>query len=182
MIIGDKEHFGIQCDIRRAEGHIVIGDLWLWGEDLRIGDEVSAVDIPLVLAHLASPLYVRGQRHIAFLDSLSEEQIADFLYRFVYSDDSFNEEETAIGHFCYEHLTISAFNLEGFDSALVVLLGRDDGGDRLIWKRKDDGAAHEVLLKCGEYESVLVSCLDYVEGQTGYRAKERARFAPRDFK
>jgi hypothetical protein len=51
-MIGTQLGFGIECYVRSSQTDNLIGDLWLWAKGLRIGDEISAVDLPLVLDHL----------------------------------------------------------------------------------------------------------------------------------
>ena len=171
MMIGTRGHFGIECDIGRAEGHSIVGDLRFWANGQRIGDEVSAVDIPCMLEHLSGPMYIGKQRCIPFLDSLTKEEIADLFHRYLFTEENFSEEVAEVVDFCCQRLMLSAPDVEGFDSVFVVLLGRVDGRDRLIWKYRGTDEVHEALLSNGEYDACLLSCFDFVEKQTGYRAK-----------
>jgi hypothetical protein len=70
-------------------------------------------------------------------------------------------------------LVISAPDLEGFDSVFLILLGRTDGRDRLIWKYKGTETTHEILLEPDEYDACVLSCFDWLEEQTGYRSPQR---------
>lgn len=167
-----RDHFAIQCDIRSADRYI-IGDVWLWVKGSRIGDDTSVVDLPLVLANLAGPLLIRDRRHNAFFDSLNKDQIAAAFSEWVFSASPILGCDPEIVNLYRRHLLISAPDLEGFDSGLVLLIGTA-GGDRLIWRLKDQLVANEITLKPGEYDRVVLSCLDWVETETGYRSPDRA--------
>lgn len=70
MITGRQHHFGIECHIHRSQGQHIVGDLWLWGNSLRIGDEISGVELPLILDCLSGPLHLRRDRCDPFFDQM----------------------------------------------------------------------------------------------------------------
>ena len=78
------QRFAIECHVRNAKDRSCIGDLWLWANGLRIGDDISGVDLPLVLAALSGPLLINDHRHDVFFDSLSKEQVAEFFFKLVF--------------------------------------------------------------------------------------------------
>jgi hypothetical protein len=172
MIFGTRR-FAIECQIRSASGKFRIGDVWLWADGMRIGDEVSGVDLPLVLAALSGPLLIGDRRHDVFFDSLSKEQVAEFFFKLVFTDEKVEESVAEVAATFRRYLLISAPDLEGFDTAFVLVLGTGDGGDRLIWKYKGMQNVHEQTLAVHEYDTVVLSCLDWVQEQTGYRAARR---------
>jgi hypothetical protein len=173
MMFG-TQRFGIECHIRKSQGEVLIGDVWLWANGLRIGDEISGVDLPLVMSRLSGPLRLHDRRHNAFFDRLTKEQVVLFFYDLIFTDRCFPNEEASLGFLFRRHLVISAPDLEGFDSVFLLLLGCDDSMDRLIWKFKEDETVHEILLTSGEYSACVLSCFDWVEEQTGYRSRERS--------
>jgi hypothetical protein len=173
MIFGTRR-FGIECHIRNASGGHSIGDLWLWGDGLRIGDEISGVDLPLVLAALSGPLFIGGRRHNGFFDTLSKEQVAEFFTKLVFTEEKVACGLESVADSFRRYLLISAPDLEGFDTVFLILIGSRGGGDRLIWKYKGEPHVHEELLGAGEYDSIVLVCLDWVQQQTGYRSPQRA--------
>ncbi|HZZ72524.1 MAG TPA: hypothetical protein VFE24_09740 [Pirellulales bacterium] len=173
MMLGTQQRFGIECYIINCQGGFIIGDLWLWADGMRIGDEISGVDLPLILSCLSGPLRLGDSRHDVFFDQLSKEQVADFFYKLLFTEEEFADEVATMGFLFRRYLVISAPDLEGFDSVFLLLLGLSDGRDRLIWKYKGTEAVHEMLLDPGEYDGCVLSCFDWLEKQTGYRSQQR---------
>jgi hypothetical protein len=168
MMLGTRGRFGIECYVRTVQGRNIVGDLWLWANGLRIGDELSGVDLPLILDRLAGPLRLSERRHDDFFDQFTKEEVVEFFLSLIFTEDDSIGEASDIGFLFYRFLVISAYNLEGFDSVFLVLLGRSDGRDRLIWKHKNHPAVYELLLDPGEYDTCVISCFDWLEEQTGY--------------
>ena len=173
MMLGTRHRFGIECYIRSCDGRNIIGDLWLWANGHRIGDEISAIDLPLILYRLSGPLRAQDFRHDVFFDRLTEEQVAEFFFELVFGEEKVTDELAPIGLHFHRYLVISAPDLEGFDSVFLILLGRTDGRDRLIWKYKGTETTHEILLEPDEYDACVLSCFDWLEEQTGYRSPQR---------
>jgi hypothetical protein len=167
------QRFGIECNVLNTSAGLHIGDLWLWADGQRIGDQTSAVDLPLVLAALSGPLFIRDRRHDVFFDSLTKEQVAEFFGKLVFTDETLADRVAKSANVFRRYLLISAPDLEGFDSVFVLLIGAGDGGDRLIWKCKGTHDVHEVKLDFFEYDICVLSCLDWVHQQTGYRSPQR---------
>jgi hypothetical protein len=180
MIFGTQDSFGIECHIRSSQPRLITGDLWLWAKRLRIGDEISGVELPLILSRLSGPLRLKDRRHSDFFDPMTKEQIVDFFFKLTFTEDRITDDMMGIGFLFYRHLVISAHSLEGFDSVFLLLLGRNDGKDRLIWKHRIDDSVHEMLLEPGEYDSCVLSCIDWVHNQTGYQSWERKWLALQD--
>jgi hypothetical protein len=174
MIIGTKGHFGIEFDFRRQlTEHFFLGDLWLWANDHRIGDELSSVELSYDLDCLSGPIYIRGHRYVEIMDRLSKEDAVDLFYRFICEEDALPEEMADFARHFRRNLVVSANDMEGFDSVFVILLGCKDGGDRLIWRTKESKITHEVLLDSGEYDGCVLACYDKLEELTGYRSVAR---------
>jgi hypothetical protein len=175
MIFGIPHRFGIECSLMRSyQGQSIIGDLWLWAKDLRIGDKVSGVDLPLILDKLAGPLRIKDRCQDDFFDRLTKEQVVDFFKKLIFTNEKVAEVVAERGLLFRRYLVISAPDLEGFDSVFLILLGRSDGGDRLIWKWNETETVHEFHLDRGEYEACVLSCFDWLEEQTGYRSPQRS--------
>ncbi len=169
-MVGNKERFGVECHLRRSEKPI-IGDLWLWADNRRIGDDISGVDLPLVMSRLAAPLYLAGRRDIPFFRELTKEEIARLYLTLRYGDAHDIPHETATVAFRYfRHVVIFDYSMEGFDSAFVALLGKPDGMDRLIWKYKHSNDVYEIVLDNGQYDSDVLTAFDWLEDHTGYKS------------
>jgi hypothetical protein len=119
------------------------------------------------------PLLLKNHRHDPHFDQMSKEQVAAFFFKLIFTEEKIANDMARIGHHFRRYLVISAPDLEGFDSVFLLLLGRSDGRDRLIWKYKGNDVVHEMLLDRGEYDAGVLSCLDWLEEQTGYRSRER---------
>jgi hypothetical protein len=170
MMVGNKERFGIECHLRHSEKPI-IGDLWLWADNRRIGDDISGVDLPLVMSRLSAPLYLAGRRDVVFLRELSKEEVARLFLTLVYGDEQDIPDELArVGLRYFRHVVLCDYCMEGFDSVFVALLGRPEGGDRLIWKNKNADDVYEMVLEDGQYDSVVLATYDWLEDQTGYKS------------
>jgi hypothetical protein len=104
---------------------------------------------------------------------MSKDQVVDFFSKLIFTEEKFTADSRRIGDLFYRYLVISAYSLEGFDSVFILVLGRNDGSDRLIWKYKGQDVVHEMQLDCGEYDAGILSCLDWLQEQTGYRSRER---------
>ena len=69
-MVGNKERFGIECHLRRS-GKPIIGDLWLWADNRRIGDDVERCRSPVGDVSVVSTLYLVGRPDIAVLRELT---------------------------------------------------------------------------------------------------------------
>ncbi len=172
MIFGTTR-FGIECHVRDTASRFYIGDLWLWADGQRVGDEVSSVDLPLILAALSGPLFIGDRRHDEYFESLTKDQVADFFRKLVFGEEPVPDGAKLVANMFRRYLLISAPDLEGFDSVFLLLLGAAGGRDRLIWRYNDSSVAYESYLDPNEYDKVVLSCLDWVEQQTGYRSPQR---------
>jgi hypothetical protein len=173
MMVGNKERFGIECHLRRS-GRPIIGDLWLWADNRQIGDDISGVDLPLVMSRLSAPLYLVGRRDIALFRELSKEEVARLFLTLIYGDAQIIPDESAKAGFHYfRHVVLFDYCMEGFDSAFVALLGKPEGKDRLIWKYKNAEDVYETVLEGGQYDSAVLATYDWLEDQTGYKSDWR---------
>jgi len=173
MMFGSKDRFGIECHLINSRKPI-IGDLWLWADNRRIGDEVSHIDLLLGMSCLSTPLVLQGKRYIGFFQAFSKEQVAHFFLTLHYGDaQGIPHDSAKIGVRYFRYAVVFDFDMEGFDSVFVALLGKSDGKDRLIWKCKNAEDVHEVVLEVGEYDSIVLACYDWLEEQTGYKSEWR---------
>jgi hypothetical protein len=65
-MLGKKDRFGIEISLHPRYDRFIIADLCLWANNLRIGDDISGVDVPLILEQLSGPLYMRERSHVDF--------------------------------------------------------------------------------------------------------------------
>ncbi len=146
MLAGEKSTFAVECEIRDVSDSFIYCNFrfWIAGESIGDWDE----DLVLgVLMHSADVFMLyQGDRCLDILSSMSAEQLWQHIEKVTTSDNSEDLRLSLEGRYRQRYLLHDIAVDSVATICKVIIVDRDDGMQRLLWKNNGDNNIQEMTL------------------------------------
>jgi hypothetical protein len=179
MIFGEKQVFAIECEIVDQIDSWVYANFCFWIEGAKVGAYQETIVLKASIAWLKEFLRNSEKRCIPLFDSMDKEIVFRLIYETVIvtplKNSSIlemipeNKEETASGRLALsDSEIINRFHLDdvgmsSFDEYSIILINREDGKQRIIWKHVDESSVHEAILPPDYFENIAIQFVSWAE-------------------
>ena len=163
MLSGDKSTFAIESEIRDAIDSFVYCKFRFWVAGNPIGDWNEEVVLG-VLRHSANVLMrYQGDRCLDVASNMNTEQLWQHIDRIANSDDPDDLHISLEGRYRQRYL-LHEISYESVGKVCkIIVVDRNDGYQRLLWKCNGDNEIQELTLPKLTVDNVVNEFLDWAE-------------------
>lgn len=163
MIVGNRERFAIEAEVKLRVGVWVLGSFRFWLGGRAIGDWTDAADLKGCVAWLRDFAERPRDRFDAGLANLEAGEIFKLVYDPVMGPGGIaNPEEQPIPY-SFSRFHISYLGMSSFDRIDMVLLKDRNGAERCLWREAGSEQVSECRLWRNEMESVAAKFCERFE-------------------
>lgn len=146
MLAGDKSTFAVECEIRDVSDSFIYCNFRFWIAGVPIGDWNEELVLG-VLMHAADVFMLyQGERCLDIPNNISAELLWQHIEKVANSDNPEDLRISLEGRYRQRYLLHDIAVDSVATMCKVIVIDRDDGMQRLLWKNKGDNNIQEMTL------------------------------------
>lgn len=146
MLSGDKSTFAIECEIRDAVDSFVYCNFRFWIAGKPIGDWDEELVLGVLMNSAVVYMRYQGNRCLDIANNMNTEQLWNHIDRVVNSDDPDELHMSLECRYRQRYLLHEISDGSVATVCKVILVYRNDGMQRLLWKSKGANNIQEMTL------------------------------------